>query len=92
MEGGEALEFDQDADAVWRRTKETLAHLSTRVPQFDDEKLSAFATVDGGSIRAAVSEVAPGRSRLTVTARRYGDSSEPLARSVLTRIGEEVER
>ena len=53
---------------------------------------SAFATLKDGSVRAEVTEVLSGGSRLTVKARRYGQESPELAREVLDRIGEEIER
>lgn len=92
VEGGLVSEHDRDADYVWSRTKETLAHLSERVPQFDEAERSAFATLKDGSVRAEVTESAPGSSRVTVKARRYGQESPELAREVLDRISEEVER
>ena len=92
MAGGEVADFDREIEVVWARTKETLAHLSERVPQFDEDARSAYATVDGGSVRADASQLAPGRSRLVVKARRYGKDSPELARSVLGRIADFVER
>ncbi|MEM1449692.1 MAG: hypothetical protein AAF957_28030 [Planctomycetota bacterium] len=85
-------DHDRDIETVWARVKETLAHLSTRVPRFDEATRSAYATVDEGSIRAEVGETRPGRSRIYMKARRYGKDAPELARSVLDRIGREIER
>ncbi len=91
QKGAETLLYDHDADYVWVHVKETLAHLSARQPQFNDETRRAFATVKDGSIQAGVIAVDGNRCRLAVRARQYGLPSESLAKSVLERIHEEIE-
>ena len=92
MEGAPAIALDHDVAEVWPRTKEMLAHLSTRVPRYDEVTRRAFATVDEGAVVAEVLETEPGRSRLAVKARRYGREDEVLARSVISRIERDLER
>ncbi|MEM9382328.1 MAG: hypothetical protein AAGB93_20415 [Planctomycetota bacterium] len=85
-------DHDRDLETVWARVKETLAHLSTRVPRFDEATRRAYATVDEGSIRTEVVETRPGRTRVYMKARRYGKDAPELARAVLDRIDREIER
>jgi hypothetical protein len=84
--------FERDVETIWARTKETLAHLSARVPRFDDETHQAYATVDDGSVRVEVIETTPGHSQIYSKARKFGLNNDELARSVLARIGKEIDR
>jgi len=90
-ETAQVVTFERDVETVWARTKETLAHLSERVPRFDDETHQAYATVDDGSVRVAVVETTPGRSQLFVKARKFGLNDDELAHSVLARISQEID-
>jgi len=92
QDGAQIEHYDRSAESVWARTKETLAHLSSRQPRFNDEELVAFATVDEGAITVAVVPLGSDRCRIAVKARRYGLQSAELALSVVDRIHDQVER
>ncbi len=92
QDGAQIVHYDRSAESVWARTKETLAHLSSRQPRFNDEEFVAFATVDEGAISVAVVALGNDRCRVAVKARRYGLQSADLALSVVDRIHEQVER
>ncbi|MEM9800116.1 MAG: hypothetical protein AAGA20_07300 [Planctomycetota bacterium] len=92
MEEAQSLVLEHDAGEVWDRTKETLAHLSSRVPRFEDGSGRAFAAVEDGSVVAEVVELSPGSARLAVRARRYGREDDALALRVIGHIVDEVER
>lgn len=89
--GAETIRYHHDAEFVWTRVKETLAHLSPRMPEFRDDTLRAFATVDAGSIQIGVIRLGPEDCVMAVRARQYGVFSEELAQSVRDRIHQEIE-
>ncbi len=89
--GAETIRYDHDADFVWLRAKETVVHLSSRQPDFNDETMRAFATVEEGSIQIGVIRLSDNTCRLAVRAREYGIFSSELAQRVLNRIHEEIE-
>ncbi len=91
-ESAQVAAFERDVETVWALTKETLAHLSQRVPRFDDDTHQAYATVDDGSVRVAIVETTPGRSQLYIKARKFGLNDDELARSVLAQISQEIDR
>lgn len=92
QDGAQIVHYDRSAETVWARTKETLAHLSSRQPRFNDEDFVAFATVDDGAISVAVVALDSNRCRVAVKARRYGLQSADLALSVVDRLHEQIER
>ena len=96
QKGAQIVHYDRDADLVWLRVKETLSHLSTRQPIFEDDDEEghkrAFATVEGGAVRVDVSEAGEGRCRVSVTGRRYGLQSPELALSTLDAIDAQIRR
>lgn len=95
QKGAQIVHYDRDADLVWLRVKETLSHLSTRQPIFEDDAEDdrrAFATVEGGAVRVDVTEVREGRCRVSVTGRRYGLQSPELALSTLDAIDAQIRR
>lgn len=84
--------IDDEADYVWRRTKETLTHLSERKPVLDEEARRAYATVEGGSVNVTVEASEDPRSCvLRVEARQFGAGSDALARDVLTQIRAQID-
>ncbi|MEM7519174.1 MAG: hypothetical protein AAF368_19890, partial [Planctomycetota bacterium] len=89
--GASTATYDHDADFVWLRVKETVVHLSSRQPNFNDDTRRAFATVEDGSIQVGVIAIDDLTCRMAVRARQYGLFSEELAESVLKRIDEEIE-
>lgn len=89
--GAETVRYDQDAAYVWLRTKETLVHLSSRQPDFNDDTMRAFATVEDGSIQIGIIPLDENSCRMAVRAREYGLFSSELAQRVLKRISEEIE-
>lgn len=91
-QGAHVAYYQHDAAYVWPRVKQTIAHLSTRQPQFDDEGMAIAATVSGGSVQIRVQPISPGACQLLVKARRYGLQSQSLAGDVMQQIYEEVER
>ncbi|MFT5733370.1 MAG: hypothetical protein ACJAZN_001327 [Planctomycetota bacterium] len=91
QKGAQVIDYDHGADYVWVHVKETLAHLSSRQPEFNDASRRAFATVEAGSIQIGVIALGESRCRMAVRARRYGLPSDELATGVLDRIHEEIE-
>ncbi len=84
--------FERDIETVWARTKETLAHLSARIPRFGNETHQAYATVGDGSVRVEAVETTPGRSKVYIKGRKFGLNDDELARSILARISQEIDR
>ena len=91
QKGAETADYDHGADYVWLHIKETVAHLSTRQPKFNDDTLRAFATVEDGSIQVGVIRLGDDHCRMAVRARQYGLPNESLARTVLERLHQEIE-
>jgi len=92
QKGAQIVHYDRDAELVWLRVKETLSHLSTRQPIFEEAERRAFATVEGGAVRVDVIEASEGRCRVSVTGRRYGLQSPELALSTLDAVDAQVRR
>jgi hypothetical protein len=90
-QGAETMSYDQDAQFVWLRAKETLVHLSSRQPDFNDDTMRGFATVEDGSIQIGIVALGDNSCRMAVRAREYGLASSELAVRVLNRIHEEIE-
>lgn len=91
QKGAATNQYHLDAEQVWIHVKETLAHLSSRQPEFNDDTLRAFATVEAGSIQIGVIHLGPEDCILAVRARQYGVFSDELARTVLERVDQEIE-
>lgn len=91
QKGALTARYEHDSEFVWMHVKETLAHLSSRKPEFNDDAKRAFATVDAGSIQIGVMRLGDDACLIAVRARRYGTFSETLARSVRDRIHREIE-
>ncbi|WP_145198745.1 hypothetical protein [Planctomycetes bacterium Poly30] len=91
QKGAASMRYSHEADLVWIHVKETLAHLSSRKPDYNEDTLHAFATVEAGSIQVRVIRLGEDNCLMAVRARQYGVFSEELARSVLDRIHQEIE-
>ena len=90
--GAEIITYEHEPAFVWLRAKETLVHLSSRQPDFNDDTMRAFATVEEGSIQIGIIPLGDGEGcRMAVRAREFGVFSSELAARVLNRIHEEIE-
>ena len=87
-----ALSYDRDPESVWARVKSTVVHLSARQPRFEEDTMSAYATLEDGSIRVQVTDIGEGLTEVRVKARKYGVTSAELGASVLATIDEQIER
>lgn len=87
-----SLTYDRDPKSIWAHVKSTVVHLSARQPRFEEDTMSAFATLEDGSFRVQVSDVGEGLTEVRVKARKYGVTNAELGASVLATIDEQIER
>ena len=75
-----------DAGLVWAHAKATLGEMSSGPVNADDKALAATTTVDGAKVTLRVQQFDAGRTRISVTARKWGLYDDAEAARVLGRI------
>lgn len=75
-----------DAGLVWAHAKATLGEMSSGPVNADNKARAATATVDGAKVTLRVQQFDAGRTRISVTARKWGLYDDAEAERVLGRI------
>ncbi|MDP6938190.1 MAG: hypothetical protein QF848_05070 [Planctomycetota bacterium] len=75
-----------DAGLVWAHAKATLGELSSGPVDADDNARAASASVDGAKVTLRVQQFDEGRTRISITARKWGLYDNAEAQRVLEKI------
>jgi hypothetical protein len=75
-----------DAGLVWAHAKATLGELSDGPVDADNDARAASASVDGAKVTLRVQQFDEGRTRISVTARKWGLYDNAEAERVLEKI------
>jgi|GEM_PF-2285077 len=78
--------LEMEPNAVWLRAKATLAKMANSPLDVDDEARAATGTIDGATVTMHVDYFDENRTRVAITARKWGVYDNDLAQELLDRI------
>jgi len=85
-------QIDEDIDIVWAVSKASLAGQSKMPLHVNEDVRGAVAEIDGAQVTVSVAAYDLNRSRLVVSAKKYGVSNGELAGLVFNRIMENFKK
>lgn len=84
--------LDVGVDRLWTSAKATLSHMSLKPIETDDDLRTAEASVDGANVAIGVEAYDLDRSILRVSAKKFGVANGEMAKLVLDKIVEDLEK